>query len=208
MHVRLDDAPPKPAHVAVPMTGPHLSVETITAYVDATLDANSRDDADRHLAVCADCRSELAGVTDLVAGLPSPARRNLNRGVVGSALLAAGLVAILVRSPAPPPERSGTTERATRPAASKLDILEPPVAGGLRNGRIVWGSVEPGATYHVTVIDTTGATRWSAKTTDTVATLPPSVRLEGGARYYLYVDALRSDGWPLQSGLRAFMTAP
>jgi anti-sigma factor RsiW len=208
MHVRLDDAPPKPARVAVPMTEPHLSVATIAAYVDDTLDTSSRGEADRHLAVCADCRSELAGVTDLVAGLPSPARRNLNWGVVGSALLAAGLVAILVKSPAPPPERSGATERAARPAASKLEILEPPVAGGLRNGRIVWGAVESRATYRVTVIDTTGATRWSAETTDTVATLPPSVRLETGARYYLYVEAQRSDGWSLQSGPRAFMTAP
>jgi hypothetical protein len=64
------------------------------------------------------------------------------------------------------------------------------------------------ATYRVTVTDTTGATRWTTETPDTAVTLPASARLEPGARYYFYVDALRADGWSVQSGPRTFTTAP
>ena len=71
---------------------------------------------------------------------------------------------------------------------------------------IVWRRV-PGARYSVTVVDTTGATQWTAETTDTSAAVPDSVRLAPGGRYYLYVDALRSDGWSLRSDRREFRTA-
>lgn len=192
------------------MTDPHLPVATVAAYVDGTLDGKARDDADRHLAACATCRGELAALSELVVDLPSR-RRKPNWGVVGGALAAAGIVGILVASPARSPDPSRTTERATSAAAATLEIVEPPAggaAGPLRNGRIVWRAVEPRATYRVTVTDTTGTTRWGAETADTVVAVPPSARLEAGARYYFYVDALRADGWSLQSGPHAFTTAP
>jgi hypothetical protein len=192
------------------MTDPHLSLATVAAYADGALDAEARLEADRHLAVCETCRAELVELSDLTADLPSP-RRNLNWRAVGGALVAAGLVGILFVSPARSPEPPGTTERATRSGAVTLEIVRPPLAPGtgsvLREGRIVWRAVEPQATYRVTVTDTTGATRWSAETSDTVAVLPSSARLEAGARYYLYIDAQRADGWSLQSGPRAFTTA-
>lgn len=189
------------------MTDSHLSVTTLASYVDDALDAEARAAADRHLAACESCRAELTELTDLVLDAPS-ARRTVNWRVIGGALAAAGLVGILVTSPDRPATRS--SERAVTPADAALEIVEPPgagAAGALRNGRIVWRAVEPQATYRVTVTDTTGATRWSAETSDTVAVLPSSARLEAGARYYLYIDALRADGWSLQSGPRAFTTA-
>lgn len=191
------------------MTDLHLSVSTVASYVDDALDAEARAAADRHLAVCESCRAELAELTDLVLDAPA-ARRTLNWGVIGGALAAAGLVGILVTSPERPTTRSSTAERAPTPAAAALEIVEPPgagAAGALRSGRIVWRAVEPQATYRVTVTDTTGATRWSAETSDTVAVLPSSARLEAGARYYLYIDAQRADGWSLHSGPHAFTTA-
>jgi anti-sigma factor RsiW len=207
----LREPPPDLAPVDLPMTDSHLSVATIASYVDNVLEAEARAEADRHLAACAHCRGELASVADLVVDLP-PARRRPGWRVAAGALAAAGIVGILVTRPARSPMASGTTERATRPAAAMLEIVEPPPAGGapgaLRDGRIVWRAVEPRATYRVTVTDTTGATRWSAETPDTAVVLPPSARLEAGARYYLYVDALRADGWSLQSGPREFSTVP
>ena len=193
------------------MTDQHLSVAMVASYVDDALDAEARATADRHLAVCEACRAELAELSDLVLDAPTP-RRRLNWAVVGGALAAAGLVGILVGSP----ERatsgpSSTGERSSTRTNATVDIVQPPTAdavGAVHDGRIVWRSVEPRATYRVTVTDTTGATRWTSETSDTVAVLPPSARLDAGARYYLYVDALRANGWSVQSGPRAFTTAP
>ena len=191
------------------MTDEHLPVATIAAYVDDTLDDDARVAADRHLAVCADCRAELAEVSDLVVGLPTARRSRTWGGVVGGVLAAAGLTGVLFLSPAPAP--TATTERTTTPSASTLEIVQPSASGQFvasEDAAIVWRAVEPRATYRVTVTDSTGATRWTAETLDTVAALPASVRLEAGARYFLYVDAQRADGWSLQSGPRSFTTAP
>ena len=211
MQRRLRDAPPTIPRAAIPMTDPHLSVATIAAYVDDALDAKARADADRHLATCAICRGELAGVADLLVDLPS-ARRGRTWRAAASVLVAAGIVGALLVSPGRARERTARTERTTRAAAATLEIVDPPPAagaiGGLRDGRIVWRAVEPSATYRVTITDSTGATRWSAETTDTTAVMPSTARLDAGARYYLYVDALRADGWSLQSGPRAFTIAP
>jgi anti-sigma factor RsiW len=209
MHVRLQAASPDPARELAAMTDSHLSVTTLASYVDDALDAEARAAANRHLAACGSCRAELVELTGLVLDAPS-APRTPNWAVMVGALAAAGLVGILVTSPERPTTRSSSAERATKPAAAALEIVEPRGAGApgaLRDGRIVWRAVEPQATYRVTVTDTTGATRWSAETSDTVAVLPSSARLEAGARYYLYIDALRADGWSLQSGPHAFTTA-
>ena len=195
------------------MTDSHLSVATIAAYADNALEADARADADRHLAVCAECRSELAGVADLIVDLPTARRSRTWRTwrTVAGTLAAAGVVGVLLALPTRGPDRSVATERTTRPVAASVEIVMPPMAGrggGLRDGRIVWRSVEPQAKYKVTITDTTGATRWSTETRDTVVVLPPSARVDAGARYYLYVDALRADGWSVPSEPREFTTTP
>jgi hypothetical protein len=191
------------------MTDSHLSVATIASYVDGTLDAEARADADRHLAACALCRGELSGVADLVVDLPT-ARRGRGWRPIAGALAAAAVVGVLFMSPSRARDGAGTTERTTRSAAATLEIAEPRSDGGatgaLHDGRIAWRAVEPQATYRVTVTDTAGATRWSADTPDTSVVVPPSAGLVPGARYYLFVDALRADGWSLQSGPRTFTT--
>jgi anti-sigma factor RsiW len=207
MHGQLHEASPDLAHETVPVTDSHLSLPTIAAYVDGVLDAGARTEADRHLAGCAACRAELVQVADLAADLPA-ARRGRSWRVGAGALVAAGIIGLLFVSPARAPQTSRVTERTTRPPAATLEIVAPPPGEGgaaaLRDGRIVWHAVEPRATYRVTVTDTTGATRWTAETSDTLVVLPSSARLDPAARYYLYVDALRADGWSLQSGPRAF----
>jgi hypothetical protein len=147
-------------------------------------------------------------VTDLIVDVPSVRRGSRWLGAAG-VLAAAGVVALVVALPARTSVRSPTTERATAPSTSALRVIEP--AGApvrVANGAIVWHPVEPRATYRVTVTDTTGATRWTTETPDTSVTLPASARLEPRARYYFYVDALRADGWSVQSGPRTFTTAP
>jgi len=187
------------------MSDDHLTTELIAAYADGALDVQERMAADKHLARCAECRRELASVADLVATAP-PARRSHIWPVAAAGLAAAALAFVLVPRPSVP---SRTTERAAEPNASAIEIVSP-AANGLAvpavGAEIVWRRV-PGARYSVTVVDTTGATQWTAETTDTSAAVPDSVRLAPGGRYYLYVDALRSDGWSLRSDRREFRTA-
>lgn len=193
----------------MPMTDQHLPAATLAAYVDRALDAGARTAADRHLAVCAACRAELVALSNLVVDLPS-AQRGRNWRVAVGALAAAGIVGLVLVSPTRAPTPSSATERTTAPSAATIEILQPAENGTatVRDGSIVWRSVEPRATYRVTVTDTAGATRWTAETSDTTVVVPPSARLEAGARFYLYVDAQRADGWSLQSGPRAFRTSP
>lgn len=208
MQEQLHDTPRDVAVGAVAVTNPHLSVATVAAFVDGTLDAGVRADAERHLAECAVCRGEIAEVADLAAELPVVPRRR-SWGLAAGGLAAAGIIGLLFLSPQSTPNTS-SAERTARPTAATLEIVQPPStgSGALRDGHIVWRAVEPRATYRVTVTDTTGATRFTAETPDTTMVLPMSTRLEAGARYYLYVDALRADGWSLQSGPRMFTTTP
>lgn len=209
MQQRLHEVPSDLAHDAGTMTDSHLPVATIAAYVDDTLGPEARAEADDHLAVCAVCRGELTQVADLVVDLPT-ARRGRGWRIGAGTLAAAGVIGLLFALPARTPQTSRTLERTTKPAAATLEIVAPPADrenGALRDGRIVWRAVEPQATYRVTVTDTTGATRWTAETSDTLVVIPASASLEAGARYYLYVDALRADGWSLQTGPRAFKTS-
>ena len=194
--------------MTAPMANEHLTPEIIAAYADGALDARERMATDKHLARCAECRRELASVADLVATAPA-ARRRRSWPVVAAGLAAAGLAFVLVPRASVPPS-SRTTERTKEPNASSLEIVAP-AANGLVGpagpATIVWRPVETGATYQVTVNDTTGATRWTTQTTDTSVVVPDSVRLAPGGRYYLYLDALRSDGWSVRSGPRAFRVA-
>jgi len=186
------------------MANDHLTPEIIAGCADGSLGAGERKAADEHLARCADCRRELAAVADLLVTAPRAQRRRL-WPVVAGGLAAAALAFVLVpRVTAPPAVKA--TERAVGPNASSIEIVAP-AADGLAGTTIVWRRVEAGATYHVTVTDTTGATRWTTETADTSVVVPDSVRLEPNSRYYLYLDALRSDGWSAQSGPRPFRTA-
>src|SRR5215210_929140 len=125
MHDRLHEAPPDLARDPLPMTEPHLSVATIASYADAALDAPARAEADRHLAACAVCRGELASVADLIVDLPSARRSRAWRTLAGT-LAAASVVGVIVASSARSPDRSGTMERANKPTATTLEIVEPP----------------------------------------------------------------------------------
>src|SRR5829696_7288837 len=125
MHERLHEA----LCEAAPMTGAHLPVATIAAYVDGVLDAGARAEADRHLAGCAICRAELAQVADLVVDLPA-ARRGRGWRFGAGSLAAAGVIGLLFALPTRAPLPSRTIERTTRPTAATLEIVAPPQAQG------------------------------------------------------------------------------
>jgi predicted anti-sigma-YlaC factor YlaD len=190
------------------MTDEHLTAEIIAAYADGELAGEERVAADEHLARCTPCRRELAAVSDLLASAPQ-ARRRRSWPVLAAGLAAAALAFVfLPRAFMPPPHRA--TERAVEPNASWIEIVAPVDNGIIGPGgrtTIVWRRVDRSTTYRVTVSDTTGATRLVTETVDTSLVVPDSVRLEAGSRFYLTVDALRSDGWPVRSHLRTFNVA-
>jgi hypothetical protein len=71
---------------------------------------------------------------------------------------------------------------------------------------MVWASAGSNAAYRVALTTLGGVTVWRASTSDTVATLPDSVRLAPDATYQWWVDALLADGTTRSTGIREFRT--
>lgn len=183
----------------------HLSHVTVAAWVDGQLAGEERAQVEIHLAVCAECRREVAEVEDLLARAPSGRRRlptPLQLAAAAAVLLAIGL-----------PVSRGWQDRQVPPAAdrtqaaaiTRLNAIAP--MGEFPSGTapvFQWNAADPGSRFRVTLVDEQGATLWAAETGDTVATLPAEVLLVPGQTYFWYVDALGSDGRTLTSGAHRF----
>jgi len=74
--------------------------------------------------------------------------------------------------------------------------------------RFSWRGPRPELLYHLTLTDPGGRAVWATETRDTTAVLPPNVRLEPGARYFWFVDALGTDAASWTTGTRVFVVAP
>ena len=189
------------------MTGePHLSVDDIASMIDGSLTTDERATAERHLAICDECREELAASARAVASAASvPAWRIPWRLIVP---LAAGIVlAVMLRPPAAsdrvaePRERTAVPDRDARivtvfPAARAALRAEPV--------RFVWRPIESSIGYRVVVKEASGAPVWSGDVADTVLVLPDSVRLRAGAPYVWRVDGARADGTTASSAETPF----
>lgn len=66
--------------------------------------------------------------------------------------------------------------------------------------RFVWRPLPTIMEYAITVQDADGTARWSARTSDTVAVLPDSVRVAPGSVLHWYVDGLAADGRSVSTG--------
>ena len=188
----------------------HLTSDRVAAFLDGGLDAADRADAVRHFAECAECRRELAELR----GVLDSAGRPRSRGWVAAA---AGVAAILVFTMLPrltghdvdTPEAGLTRtvqDQRTTGGNTVIGFRSPGdsaiVAGsGLE---LVWGTAGPGATYLVTVLDSSGSIAWSRTLTDTSVAVPDSARLTTGSRYFWSVDARLADGRTAKTGVRHF----
>lgn len=189
----------------------HLSSEEMGAFLANSLTDRERDIVERHLVECADCRSELVEGQRAVASIPPakrmrPARLAAYAGLAAAAVL---LVTLLPRDevvrPAAPVERDASG--LTLPAAARVEIVSPPVNGELDAGLPTFTWKRDGSSaYNFTVTDESGRTLWTGSTSDTTLTLPADIRLQRDTRFFWYVDALRSDGRSITSGVNAFRT--
>src|SRR4029079_5593536 len=175
----------------------HLSADELSGMVDGGFPGAPPSCVGGHLAVCAACRAELVSASAIVGSAPRARPTSRTPWVARGMLAAAALLAILFvprvarrGADAPPTE---LTRRG--PSANTVAIVDPApnVALDGDSVRLTWRA-EHGASYRVTVTDSTGVTVFTTSTSDTVVVPPPKLRLVPGAWYFWYVEALRPDG--------------
>lgn len=192
------------------MTHEHLDSDLVAAYAERRLDPAERAAAEAHLAGCAECRADLADVTDVVSAARQ--RRVLVRAAPLLAAAAVLTVVVVTRPATVPVEvqalRPGND--ADRDRLNSLQALLPaPGAAVPRPGlRFAWQSDGPDAIYEITVADSSGLALWRARTPDTSIALPDSVRLAPGGTFHWWVDVLLSDGRVASTGVRDFALLP
>jgi hypothetical protein len=187
----------------------HLTSEQLAAFLANTLSDADRRSAEHHFVSCAECRSELIQAQRAVASAPSKQFDRRWFGIVGLAAAAAIAVMFLPRGAAV--KSSPAIEREVQtpaPAdAGTVEIVSPAANGEVTiSPTFVWRRNDD-ASYKITVTDAAGRPAWSGATSDTSIALPDSIRLAAGAQFFWYVDALRSDGRSVTSGVNNFHTS-
>jgi hypothetical protein len=185
--------------------GGHVNEFEVAAYLDRQLQPSDRDRIERHLANCVDCRLELAQTHRILAGM-----RRRKWVVAGGILLATAAALVLVVRPVLVQTTEVTASSALRETAGSASLIGYGPSGevALRSIRFVWGRAANATTYRLTVSGADGVPVWSASALDTSVTLPDSVRLQVGRRYFWLADALLDDGATRSTGLREFQPVP
>jgi hypothetical protein len=186
----------------------HLSSEHLAAFLDGRLTGAERERAVRHFAGCSECRSELTELRDMLA-----VTRPRSLGWFVAAVAAAGVLAI-VTIPRMTIDVSGGGSERVRAEDARLpngrgDILV--VSPADRSivpaigVELSWRSAGVGASYTITVQDSSGNEVWRRTSLpDTSATVPDSVRLRRGSLYFWSVDARLADGNTAKTGPHTF----
>jgi anti-sigma factor RsiW len=179
----------------------HLTIDDVAAYVDGRIAAAERAVIDSHLGQCAECRSEVVGVTRLVR--LAPQRR---RWTVLAPLAAAAAVLILFVAP----QRDSTPPQLREPAVTTA--VTPTLSiprGGVTVLRVMsWSSVPHADQYRVTLFARDGAVAWRTLSGDTTVLVPDTVRITRGVPYYWKVDARIELGRWVSSDLTSFTLDP
>ena len=163
-----------------------MQPDEIAAYVDGAAGADERAAVERHLAICAECRAEVAEVSQIVRTMPG--RRRPSWRVLVPLAAAAVLIVMWVaplRGPRPPAavhrDETVTTTVAPRPNA--------PAGMVDRATALRWTGVPGAMRYRVRLFAADGTMVWERETTDTIAALPDSVVPRAGVAHYWKVEA-------------------
>ncbi len=185
----------------------HLSSEELGAFLANALTDKQRDAVERHLVSCAECRSDLVEAQRAVIAAPSAQRGDRRRWITVAALAAAAVLVIAVWPRNEITRNPVRVERNTPALSGAVTIVSPLVNGEIdrTTPSFVWNR-DDGSSYRITVTDEGGRPLWSESTSDTTIVLPATTQLAPGARFFWYVDALRSDGRSITSGINAFRT--
>ena len=179
----------------------HISPEMLAGYLDDTLPAEERRQAELHLASCGECRTELTEVRQLQ-------RRGFRLSRPALVTLAAAAVLLIVvaipsDTPVPSTVRSGPRTNPLLEIVSPLasEPVIPPVT-------FVWRNAGPGASYSLTLQREDGTVAWTSRTADTSMVVPDSLDLGTGRTWFWFVDALLPDGQSFSTGVQRLRTSP
>lgn len=203
------------AHGADAPDSPHPVPEALADAVEQRGPEADRLRTLDHVGTCARCRREfeLLRSTRIAARQVVASRRSLRAvGLAAAAVLLVGVTLTLTRSAGPhigeapmsppaslPSERGGpTTETQQLSLITPLGPVDPAMA------RFIWHALRKGTTYHVEVLDDSGAVVARANTTDTVFTAPAHTLAPG--RVYRWWVQSTFEGEPQHSSVGDFRT--
>jgi hypothetical protein len=187
----------------------HLSSDHVAAFLDGRLTGAERERAVRHFAGCSECREELTEVRDVLAGATSRPRRWVVPAVAAAAIVAFVTIPRIMGVVGGDPVERVRAEQSTPfsvginaiPVLSPADQASVPQTGV----ELSWRSAGYGATYTITVQDSSGNEVWRRTSlADTSATVPDSVGFRPGSLYFWSVDARLIDGNTAKTGPHTF----
>lgn len=164
----------------------HLEPHEIAAYVDGDAGGEQRASIDAHLAVCAECRAEVADVSRIVRTVPVAG--GVSRRIWIPAAAAAAL-ALLWVAPRALREQGGPQHREEAVTTTVAPRPIAPVGPVDTVTDLVWSSVPYANNYRVRLFDADGTVLWEHESADTVVAMPDSIALRRQLLYYWRVEA-------------------
>ena len=187
----------------------HLSADHFAAFLDGRLTGADRERAVRHFTGCAECREELTELRDMLSVARRPSSR---RWVVAAAAAVIFAVVLMPRirgdTAGDGAGRVRTDEGLRLPSGTSAIAVVAPPDQAVVEGRLElsWRSAGVGATYSVTVQDSSGTEVWKrASLVDTSIVVPATTGLAPRSRYFWSVDARLADGSTASTGVRSFV---
>ena len=187
----------------------HLSADHLAAFLDGRLTGSDRERAVRHFASCGACREELTELRDMLpAARPASTRRWI--AAAAAAILAVVMIPRFVGDRAGEQNPRVRTEQEIRlpDGTNAIMVVSPPEESTLPPMRVelLWRPAGVGATYTVAVLDSSGTEVWKRTSlADTSISVPETIRLNPGSRYFWSVDARLADGTTAKSGAHTFI---
>ena len=167
------------------MDDDHLTAHDVASYVDRTASPGRQAGIVAHLARCADCRDEIADVSQVVAAPARGRRRALH--VLLPAAAAAALLLVWTGAERMP-RRDAVVHREEAVTLSAAPRLRAPLGAVAGPPVFVWTSVAYADRYRVRLHDRNGTNLWEHEGPDTTAAPPSSLVLAPGA-YFWKVEA-------------------
>ena len=164
---------------------------TIADFVDSRLLGQSRAAIVAHLLTCARCRALVKATSELAAsgvGATPQGNRRWQRWALPVGLAAAAALVLILL-----PRRDGESPTLREPAVTStiapVPLMPTPGSTAGRVDRLLWSSVPGAERYRVRLFDGEGTVLWTVESSDTIAMLPDSVRLQPRVLYFWRVEA-------------------
>ena len=183
----------------------HLSPDLIAAYLARETSEDEKQEAQRHLLTCAECRRDTAEAAELARD------RRPRRWVPIAIPAAAAAIALLMLVPGWGPTTDELLIRGPGTEGVQHFVAVTPAEGALVRGDSVtflWRSEGSDVHYVLTVTDQSGDVVWTAGTQDTSLVPPREIGLKADGVYFWYVDALLTDARSSTTGVREFIIRP